>query len=209
MLSPPQRWRKFGCPLKALKIIALVLIVLVGIAIVLAGAYIERYGPPTDTEEWQRLSKHAKHEIERIVPPLPGEKYLYFYSLGVANFSEDGNLITDQRVVSYSEEEGELFLAEARYADITDISVQQGKSFLDDTVITVHHDDEYDDFDLWFSVKGKIDRRIVAYIRERIRARASTSAPTSATPGGSQGNDPLDVEPELHVEAADDDSERH
>ncbi|MBD8526419.1 hypothetical protein [Pseudomarimonas arenosa] len=151
-----------------LKILALAVLSLVVAAVLSIAIYTEYFGPPTDTSEWHRLPSRAQSEVERIVPPLNGEKFLYYYSLGAISFEEDGNLVTDQRVVSYATYEGEPFQFESRYEDIRDISVQQGQHFLDDTVITLHHEDPDLDFELWFSVKRGLDRKIANYIRQRI-----------------------------------------
>lgn len=156
--------------MKALKIIVIAVLGMIVLAIVAAGTYIEYFGPPTDTMEWNSMPERSQRAVEQIVPPLAGEKYLYFYSLGVVSFEEDGNLITNQRVVSYANEDGEPWIAEARYGEITDISVNQGSNFFDDTVITVHHEDEDDDFELYFSIKRGLDRKIVQYIRDRLQS---------------------------------------
>lgn len=185
--------------MKALKIIALVLVSGLLLAIAGAMAYINYFGPPENTMEWQRLPSRYQQEVERIVPPLPGETYLYYYSLGLWSFEEDGNLITDQRVVSYADEGDGMVMFQSRYEDIRDISVIQGRNILLDTFISVYHDDEDADFNLSFAINGGLDKKAVSYIRQRIAENKASEqnqeeADASDAGGGEDANNHKDNE---------------
>lgn len=135
------------------------------------GYYMEATGPPLDTEKWPSLKESGQEAVTAIIPPRPGESYLYFYSLGAFSYAEDGNLVTDQRVVSYFEgEDGEFYRYETDYRDIEDILVSYGSGFLEDTEILVVHADPELDYPLVFSVKGGLDRELVEYIQSRLKS---------------------------------------
>lgn len=73
----------------------------------------------------------------------PDEQVLYFYSGGFLSLREDGNLFTDRRVISYSEDEDgdELVVEQASYPEIADVQVLYGEGFLADSEVTiVRHD---------------------------------------------------------------------
>ena len=135
------------------------------------GYYMEAAGPPLDTEKWSTLKESGQDAVTVIVSPRPGETFLYFYSLGAFSYAEDGNLVTDQRVVSYFEgEDGEFYLYESDYSEIEDIRVSYGSGFLEDTEILVLHADPELDYHLVFSVEGGLDRELVEYIQSRLES---------------------------------------
>jgi len=70
------------------------------------------------------------------------EKVLYFYSSAMYSIRGDGNLFTDQRVISYQEVDGKLILNDALYDDIASIDFEPSGSWLDDSTIIVTLDDE-------------------------------------------------------------------
>ena len=72
-----------------------------------------------------------------------GEEVLYFYSQDLFDMKNDGNMLTNRKVVSYwKDDASDEFLAEvARYEEIEDLDTQPSSSFGDDTVITVHRYD--------------------------------------------------------------------
>jgi len=76
--------------------------------------------------------------LERSEIVEPGERVLYFYSQGLFSFADDGNLLTERRVISYwtDEETGQLFVENAIFSDIEDTEVEYG-NWLDPTVVTV------------------------------------------------------------------------
>ena len=66
---------------------------------------------------------------------------LYFYSSALFSIRGDGNLFTDQRVISYQEYDGELELNDAVYDAIASIDFEPSDSWLDDSTITITLDD--------------------------------------------------------------------
>ncbi|CAM5195259.1 hypothetical protein [Alishewanella longhuensis] len=77
------------------------------------------------------------------------EKIAYFYSAGLFSILEDGNLLTDRRVVSYfKNKDGELEVYELLLPDVRSIELVQQGSYFSDSVYQVN---SYDD-DAWFQV---------------------------------------------------------
>lgn len=66
-----------------------------------------------------------------------GEKVYYFYSAGMFSISEDGNLFTDDRVISYQKFEGQFDVYEATYDEIASIDLDTSGSWLDDSIINI------------------------------------------------------------------------
>lgn len=100
----------------------------------------------------------------------PGEKVEYFYSGGFLSFAEDGNLLTDRRVVSYWEapdEEDTLYVESAEFAEIKRKDVEPG-DWLDLTMVKItRHDDT--EFSIHLSNEGKGDERFLRRLDERLR----------------------------------------
>ena len=67
------------------------------------------------------------------------EQILFFYSAGVFSIKEDGSLLTDQRVISYTQvpETDDILAKSARFADIEDIRIELARSSFEDTRVTV------------------------------------------------------------------------
>ena len=72
-----------------------------------------------------------------------GEEVLHFYSQGQLSVEEDGNMLTDSKVVSYwIDEETDKFLIEvARYDEIASVDTEYSDTHSDHTVITVQRHD--------------------------------------------------------------------
>lgn len=100
----------------------------------------------------------------------PDEQILWFYSAGVLDYLEDGNLLTDRRAVSYFRESGEIEVSAARYEDIADVTVAWSDSWLVDTVITVKCADE-SEFSLVVSRESGGDRKFHAELEQQRKRR--------------------------------------
>jgi hypothetical protein len=107
---------------------------------------------------------HNTQFLEQVGLLQKGEKVLYFYSDDGLSIEEDGNILTDAKVVSYwkDAETDEFFVETARYEDIAGIDTQYSDNFTDPTVITVQRNDG-SDFILVVSSK---ENRDVAFVDE-------------------------------------------
>ena len=144
--------------------------ILLGIALLLGEWYVEKYVPDTKVLEWSEVSSQGRRIIEEIVPPQEGETYIYYYGDGFASFKEDGNLVTDKRVVSYFSDEDEMYVIASTYDQIRAIETEFGSTWIDTTVVTVNHQNPDDDFTMWFSAESRMDKKAVEYIQARVNS---------------------------------------
>lgn len=107
-----------------------------------------------------------------IVPD--GEELQWFYSADLLSIERDGNLFTDRRIVSYVEDEGELYVYETSFEEVADLRVEWG-GFLDDTVVVVEEQDgEW--YELLVSTESGLDRVFVEDLRARLDGAAGGGA---------------------------------
>jgi hypothetical protein len=91
-------------------------------------------------------------------------------SEGVISIREGGNILTEERVISYYEEEGELVAAAVPYAAIDDVVVEYKGDFLNDTVVAITTQDGME-FRLLASTEGEGDITLIEELRKRWKAR--------------------------------------
>lgn len=94
------------------------------------------------------------------------EEVIYYYSGAFYDYASDGNYFTENQVVSYWKENGELYAEQARYEDIEDIKVEYSESILDDTILTILRTDSTE-FILWVSAEADRDHEFVAALRTK------------------------------------------
>ncbi len=97
------------------------------------------------------------------------EQMLYFYSTGFLSYREDGNVVTDLSVISYWQDEGELYGDYAYYDEISEIIPEYSESWIDDTIITIRKHDGAE-FIVLASIDQDLDHRFVQAMRERVAA---------------------------------------
>ena len=100
----------------------------------------------------------------------PDETVLYFYSTGLTSISDDGNLLTDKRVVSYERIEGVLEVYAAKYEDVAEIIVVEEGNFIDDTIVEINTTDD-DVFLLFLSPLEEGDQTFINELRSRIPSK--------------------------------------
>lgn len=125
--------------------------------------------PSSEVVAGSRLPQRVVRFLRAEAGLLRSETVIYFYGGGLLSYREDGNVVTDQGVISYFSEDGELFVAAADYADIVDVRVTWARSVLDDTLVEIHTgEDEW--FVLVASRERRRDRLFVDEIQRRWRA---------------------------------------
>jgi len=97
----------------------------------------------------------------------PDEQIRFFYSLGLFSILEEGNILTDERVVSYETWEAGLLVSSAAYPDIQDVDVEYAKGVLDDTTLTISTVGG-DQFLLFLSNEKGRDREFLSALEDRI-----------------------------------------
>jgi hypothetical protein len=124
-------------------------------------------GPPTHALRHAEIPESYGQRLVELGVAEPGESLRYFYSNGLFSIEEDGNLLTDRRVVSYETFEGELLVAEAAYADIAELEVEYARSELSDTVVTVFLQ-EGESFLLYVSTEKGRDKEFVGMLEAEL-----------------------------------------
>jgi len=156
----PPRWYAFvGIPL------GLIAIAAIGFgALTMTGAV-----PSTEVLPGDKLPRSEIQTLlsEGIVEE--DEKIEYFYSAGLASILDDGNLLTDRRVISYFiNDENELEVYELFIPNIRNVELVQQGNYLNDSVYQVNSYDE--DVWLWIvlSTEAGGDVRFVEALRKKI-----------------------------------------
>lgn len=96
-----------------------------------------------------------------------GEKLLFFYSAGVFSLLEDGNIVTDRRVISYEESATSLDIFTAPFDSILTAVIYQPGEEVDDTIIEITTTDG-SNFWLYASKEDGRDRDFLQAIHSRI-----------------------------------------
>ena len=94
---------------------------------------------PIDPVKGEDLPDTSRQKIAKIVELRPDEEILYFYSSGFT-IEEDGNLFTNQRVISYQSDEA-TYVYEADYEEIEDIQMVAATDWLDFETIEITVED--------------------------------------------------------------------
>ncbi|QDU50381.1 hypothetical protein [Gimesia panareensis] len=100
----------------------------------------------------------------------PDETVLYFYSTGVTSISDDGNLLTDQRVISYERVDGVLGVYAAKYEEVEDVITVEEGNYIDDTIVEI----DTVDGELFFLYLSPIeggDQTFIKELQSRIPAK--------------------------------------
>jgi len=99
----------------------------------------------------------------------PDEKIELFYSIGPFSIEDEGNLLTDRRVVSYERTDGELEIYEAASGELRDVSIVQEGSGTENTILEILKSDG-DGFRVQLSPEESGDLKFLRRLRERIPA---------------------------------------
>jgi hypothetical protein len=126
------------------------------------------FGPSTRALRGSEIP--SSHQVTLVEAGVlePNERIRFFYSSGLFSILEDGNLLTENRVVSYETIDGEIYVASSTYPEIRDLDVAYSESFLDDTVLTVSTLSG-EQFVLIVSAEDGRDREFVSELEARLR----------------------------------------
>jgi hypothetical protein len=123
-------------------------------------------------------------EISKIVQLRPNEQVLYFYSAAVT-VAGDGNLFTNERVVSYTTDEGPLEVFEAEYDQVESATLHRSGSWLDDSTLDVLLKDGRT-ITLWVSPEQGLDvdfhEKLLAQLERHREAKRAGSSPEAEGP---------------------------
>ena len=135
-------------------------------SLITALAVAASFAPPTRALEGAEIPESYQATLLEAGILQPDERMVFFYSMGLFSILEDGNLLTDRRVVSYETLEGELLVASAPYEEVEEVDARFSESVFEDTLISVStlHGEQ---FVLIVSAEDGGDRRFVAELRRR------------------------------------------
>lgn len=137
----------------------------------LAGlAIIGTFGPPTRALRDSEVPSSYQATLVEAGVLEPQERIQFFYSAGFLSILEDGNLLTDKRVISYETLDGELYMASSFYPEIRTFDVAYSDSLLEDTIITISTSSG-DEFMLIVSTEDGRDKEFVSDLESRLPHR--------------------------------------
>src|SRR5690606_7600414 len=111
------------------------------------------------------------------------EKVELFYSAGLTSIIEDGNILTDRRVISYELVDGELLIYSAKFAEIANIVIIQEGDYLNDTIIEIWKLDN-NGFRLFLSTESDGDKRFIDEIKRKVNLTSNKQhLPSAESPG--------------------------
>jgi hypothetical protein len=138
---------------------------------ILAGlAVIDIFAPPTRALWQHEIPSSYQSTLVDAGVLEPEERIQMFYSAGFFSILEDGNLLTEKRVISYETTDGELYVASATYPEVQKFDVVYSKSILDYTAITISTVSG-DEFILIVSTEDGRDRQFVSTLERRLPKR--------------------------------------
>lgn len=116
--------------------------------------------------------KLPKNEIETLLSEGiidEGEVIEYFYSAGITSILEDGNLLTDRRVISYfTNDRSELEVYELFIGDIRSVELVQEGNYLNDSIYQVNSYDKDAWVQILLSKEARGDIRFIESLRNKI-----------------------------------------
>lgn len=124
-------------------------------------------GPPTFAVTGDDLG-HKNREALRAEGILnDGEVVIFFYTTSIISVTEEGNVVTNQRVISYEMTDDGMWLDSASYDEIADVSLEvEGDTFTDATIAVTKSDGEA--FYLYAPAVLEGVERFMREMRERI-----------------------------------------
>jgi len=144
--------------------------------LVLLGLFIEAgVLPDTLVQRGDEVSDRHAETLKEIGALGPDEELLYFYSSGFLSIKEDGNLLTDKRVVSYETWEGEFELASIPLEEITNIVVEVEGNTWEDAEIRVESASE--DLHLFLSVEEGRDKEFLKALHAKWEEHRTITSP--------------------------------
>lgn len=121
--------------------------------------------------EGEALRPHQRELLVANGLLAPDEQPRLFYSAGISSLLEDGNLLTDRRVVSWATIDGELQVDDALYEEVAGVQVLERGDPTRDTVAEVRRHDG-GSFRLLLTVADRGDLRFIESLRQRAKLAA-------------------------------------
>jgi uncharacterized membrane protein YhaH (DUF805 family) len=127
--------------------------------------------PDTKVVEGSKLNSSTKVELINHRILREEDKIIYFYSTEIFSFTNEGQLITENAVISYQKnEEGIINTWEMNFNEIDRVEQVQEGHILEDSVYKIYGNSkaEYDWIEIWLSSEDNGDKKFVNYIKKRL-----------------------------------------
>lgn len=151
-----------GCFVLTIGAVSAVVVCLVAFAVAMEVGYF----PDTVAKPRGMIPKRQLAQLRDNGIIEADEEVYYFYSRAMFSVLNEGNLFTDERVISYERDAGELVIYSATYNEIHAIDFEKSERWLDDSVITITlWDDDW--FVLVVSGERRRDVAFYQHLREQ------------------------------------------
>ena len=142
----------------------------IGITVIFVGlAVLSTLGPSLAVQTGAELERSDLDLLRAEGIVEQDEKIVLFYSAGLFSIREDGNVLTDRRVISYEEEaDGQIAVYEALLSEIESISIAEKGDFLSDSILLIALRDQTS-FYLLVSTENDGDNRFLEEVQNSIR----------------------------------------
>ena len=107
----------------------------------------------------------------------PNERIEYFFSEGVFSIMEGGSILTDNRVIAYGQEAGEIYTYAMAFQEIGSIVQLQEGSFSDYAIYEVLYHDLETGLQLYLPHEGGGDKKFVAAVRRKVSENPPVEEP--------------------------------
>lgn len=136
--------------------------------------------PDTAVVPGSKMAPATREAISKVIALRPDEHIQFYYSPALFSHAAAGNLIADQRVISYEQFGDQLLISEADYAEIEDIDISYSDGWLNDSLLFITRQSGAS-LTLLLSTENGLDRIAANYILERI-AKVEPPGTTRAAP---------------------------
>lgn len=136
--------------------------------------------PSTMVEAGANLHSKVKETLRQNDILMKDEKIDFFYSEGLFSILEGGNILTNQRIISYQTLGEELSIYALNLEDVTEYALIDKGDFLNDTVIEVYSKDE-NSVTLFLSTENDGDEQFIEALSNRIPPSKPKEKPDQIT----------------------------
>ena len=115
-----------------------------------------------------QLKHETKETLRQKGILLKNERIDFFFSSGFLSILEEGNILTDKRVISYETIEGELIVYALSLDEVTKYEVVEKGDLFNNTVINVFSGEE-NWITLWLSADNNGDENFIEALSKRLK----------------------------------------
>jgi len=169
------RGKKNPSKTPSLKFTLITTVIIISASVAVVYQYFRTTGPPSHVIPGSEVTPEDYKFLltEGIIDPE--EEIVWFYSGGVFSIEEDGNLVTDKRVISYQIFGEERWVAAAHFNQIKELEVIRRGSFFRGTLFTINTKDRAT-FEVLVSAKKNGDDVFITEIYRKKKEAENSNA---------------------------------